>query len=524
MKTQLAILAPFAIIALLVHTANHPTVPQQPVSRRLQSVQVDDSLLSGELLAIRYCGLCHQFPQPTLLDKHTWTEKVLPNMALRLGIREKGKDPYDDVLADERPILRRLNVYPETPMLAKQDWEKIVRYYQQEAPAKPLPQQQHAPLTAQSLFEVAQLSFEEKPMPQISLLKYDAATRQLYVGDAQPMLYVLDNRFAFKSAWTLESPPVGVDFPTDASPRLLTIGRFNPSDLPLGRLLSFDTTGTAPETSLVNIGALPRPVHFTSADLNMDGKADLLVCGFGNHAGKLCWYDDFQATKENVLKAVPGALKTEVRDFNGDGKPDIMVLMAQAWEGISIFYNLGNGKFRERNVLQFTPLFGSSYFELADFNNDGHPDILLANGDNWDLSRVSKNYHGVRIYLNDGNDNFEERWFFPLHGASKAMARDFDGDGDLDIVATSFYADQGHLENGFVYFANQGGLDFKPHSLPEAVYGKWLTMEVADFDGDGDLDVVLGSYLHNLSEFGHFTSYGITAFPQLLVLTNQTNR
>src|SRR5690606_34977320 len=139
-----------------------------------------------------------------------------------------------------------------------------------------------------------------KPMPQITMLEYDAATRQLYVGDAQHMLYILDNHFGFKSAWTLESPAVAMDFPQDAPPRLLTIGSFTPSDRKLGRLLTLDTAGIVPTASLVNIPLLPRPVHFTSADLNMDGKEDLLICGFGNHAGKLSWYEDFNAAKENT--------------------------------------------------------------------------------------------------------------------------------------------------------------------------------------------------------------------------------
>src|SRR5690606_3490858 len=160
-------------------------------------------------------------------------------------------------------------------------------------------------------------------------------------------------------------------------------GSFNPSDQRLGRLLSLDTAGTAPPASLVNIPALPRPVHFASADLNMDGKEDLVGCGFGNHAGKLSWYDGGDTDKEHVLKAMPGALKVEVGDFNADGLPDLMVLMGQAWEQLSIFYNLGSGKFREEPALQFHPAFGASSFELADFNRDGYPDILLANGDNW---------------------------------------------------------------------------------------------------------------------------------------------
>lgn len=522
MKAGLVIVALFAGVALL---ALRPINPTQTVVAAKLAGQPADSLLSGAQLALRHCGLCHRFPEPALLDKRTWTNNVLPNMALRLGIRENGHDPYEDIVAEERPILRALNSFPDEPMLTEHEWKKIVQYYQQEAPARPLPQKEHAPIQPKApLFDVKKLSFDEKPMPRISMLRYDADTRQLYVGDAQHMLYILNNEFVFQSAWTLESTPVAMDFPKNAPPRLLTIGSFSPSDQRQGRLLSLDTAGTALPPSLINLPALPRPVHFASADLNMDGKEDLVVCGFGNRAGKLSWYDDAKADREHVLKEMPGALKVETGDFNTDGLPDLMVLMGQAWEQLSIFYNLGGGKFREEPVLQFHPAFGASWFELADFNGDGYPDILLANGDNWDYSRINKSYHGVRIYLNDGHYQFAERWFFPLYGASKAVAGDFDGDGDLDIAAISFYADKGQLQNGFTYFEHTKKLDFIPYALPDAIYGKWLTMETADFDEDGDLDIVLGSYLHNLAELGLFTTHGASAFPQLLVLTNQLDK
>ena len=197
-----------------------------------------------------------------------------------------------------------------------------------------------------------------------------------------------------------------------------------------------------------------------------------------------------------------------------------MVLMAQVHEEVSIFYNQGNGNFKEKTVLKFPPVYGVSYFELVDFNKDGFQDILLTNGDNWDYSAVQKNYHGIRIYLNDGNDNFKEAWFYPLNGTSKAMARDFDNDGDLDIAAISFYDDLEHPEQGFVYFSNQGNLNFEAFSTPEAASGKWLTMEAGDFDHDGDIDIVLGSYFQNVGELTKLVFKGVTSFPQLLVLTN----
>ncbi|MGV3762738.1 FG-GAP repeat domain-containing protein [Parapedobacter sp.] len=521
MKAGLVIVGLFAGVALL---ALRPVSPPRTAPAATPPGK-SDPLHAGAQLAVRYCGLCHHFPEPALLDKRTWTDKVLPNMALRLGLRKDGQDPYESIAADERPILQALNSYPDQPMLTEDQWKEIVAYYQKEAPAIPLPQKAHRPILPNApLFDVKQLSFDEKPIPRISMLRYDPATRQLYVGDAQPMLYILSNQFAFQSAWTLESAPVAMDFPKNAPPRLLTIGSFAPSDRRLGRLLSLDTAGTTPPSSLVNIPALPRPVQFAGADLNMDGKEDLVVCGFGHHAGKLSWYEGAAANKEQVLTAMPGALKVEVGDFNADGRPDLMVLMGQAWERLSVFYNVGNGKFREEPALQFHPAFGASWFELVDFNSDGYPDILLANGDNWDYSRINKNYHGVRIYLNDGNYHFTERWFFPLYGASKAMARDFDGDGDLDIAAISFYADEGQLQNGFTYFEWTDAFDFIPHALPDAIHGKWLTMEIADFDEDGDPDIVLGSYLHNLAELSLFTVQGASTLPQLLVLTNQTIR
>ena len=51
-------------------------------------------------------------------------------------------------------------------------------------------------------------------------------------------------------------------------------------------------------------------------------------------------------------------------------------------------------------------MYGSSYLELADMNNDGHLDILYTNGDNADYSYVLKKYHGLRIFINDGKNQF----------------------------------------------------------------------------------------------------------------------
>jgi hypothetical protein len=128
-------------------------------------------------------------------------------------------------------------------------------------------------------------------------------------------------------------------------------------------------------------------------------------------------------------------------------------------------------------------------------NHDGFKDIIYTCGDNADYSTGLKSYHGVYIYLNDGKNNFTEKFFFPINGCYKAVARDFDNDGDLDIATISFFADYEHQpEEGFVYLENQGNLDFKPYSLPATKNGRWLTMDVADYDHDGKPDIILGNF------------------------------
>jgi hypothetical protein len=197
--------------------------------------------------------------------------------------------------------------------------------------------------------------------------------------------------------------------------------------------------------------------------------------------------------ERHVLSSLPGAIKAYVKDENGDGLPDIWVLFAHAEEGIFLFTNRGGGRFDQQELIRFPPVYGSSYFELDDFNKDGYPDILYTCGDNGDMSRVLKPYHGVYIFLNDGQNHFSRKYFFPMNGCYKA--RDFDGDGDLDIAAIAYFADyEMHPEEGFVYLENKGGFRFEPHTLKEAESGRWLTMDAADLDGDGKTDIVLGNF------------------------------
>lgn len=478
------------------------------------------SISTGKELAKIYCASCHLFPEPDQLDKATWKNSVLPNMGMRLGIRSKDQNPFKNLDPMDSIIAKGLNIYPDEPLISKEKWDKIVAYYLEEAPEK-LPERQVS--KDSSNFNLPFISkfinIEGSKQPKVSLLEFDEANSQLYIGDYKT-LYALDVSGSFNEVWELNSPASHIEILENSPPIISTLGSFGPSDQRLGNLSQLYVGENSSKT--ISLKRLQRPVYFESADFNMDGLNDVVVCNFGNFTGSLAWYDNYERSKENIIKKLPGARKIEVTDLNGDGIPDLVALMAQAYEKIIFLTNNGQGEFKEETILQFSPLHGASYFELVDFNNDGFNDLLVTNGDNWDFSQINKPYHGVRIYLNDGKNNFTEKFFFPMYGCSKAMANDFDGDGDLDIAAVSFYSDLSDPRESFVYLENEGNLSFKHSFLKEAVYGKWLTMEVGDFNKDSKPDVMLGSYFHNIKEMSKIiVSSGSTSFPQVLLLINQ---
>lgn len=513
MRRRSIFIIPILIFAVLVFTG-FMFIPSPG-----EQTKTISGFSTGEELAKIFCSSCHLFPDPSLLDKTTWKERVLPNMGWRLGIRKASDDPYKDMEEKERQLIKAENIYPDKPLLPVADWQKIVGYYLQKAPGKPLPQKT-PPAFDNELkgFHAEGIFFTKQQVPQVSLLKFDTTTQLLYIGDAQNELCAMrvPRVMAF---WKLESAPVDIDLHTPGSPRILCIGSIKPTEKKNGSFYALDSTN-ASTGQMKRFSNLARPVAVEETDLNDDGKNDLIICQFGNYTGKLSWFDEGDPQKEHILKWQPGARRVEVKDFNADGKPDILVLMSQAREELVLLINKGKGEFSEKKIYQFPPVYGVSYFELADFNRDGHPDILLTNGDNWDLSPIKKNYHGIRILMNDGKNNFKISRFFPFYGVSKAIARDFDGDGDLDIAAIAFYDDPAQPAHSFLYLKNNGQLLFSSASLPVAQNGKWITMEAGDLDHDGDEDIVLGSFVYSMGELGKLVTKGVESFPQAIILWN----
>ncbi|MCY7349618.1 MAG: VCBS repeat-containing protein [Cytophagaceae bacterium] len=478
--------------------------------------------LSGEALARIHCQSCHVFPDPALLDKKTWKNGVLPNMKMRLGVSDampfSGME-YEDILE-----IAKTDAYPARPQLARSDMDKIEQYYLSHAPDS-LPAQPTKPPVTVGLpgFETTFFRLPKGGIPMVTHVNIDPARHQTAIAEQSGRVRMFDKTLRLTDSLRAETAVSDVLPPAvNKAYWILTMGIMPPNDLAKGAL--YELTPGQPVRPL--LPGLRRPVEVTRTDLNADNVPDALVCNYGNHAGSLAWYELGGKTPvEHVLSARPGARCTHVADFDHDGRPDVLALFAQGLEGISLFYNEGAEAFREEVVLSFPPVYGSSYLSVVDFDADGDLDLLYANGDNADYSYLPKPYHGIRLFTNDGKNHFRQAWFYPLNGTQQVEARDFDGDGDLDVAAIAFFPDPQKPKEGFVYLKNEGSptgnRKFSAHTFPKSEQGRWLTMDCGDVDGDGDDDIVLGSYLRRGANRVAPLPEGL---PEFVVLKNGTSR
>ncbi len=468
------------------------------------NIEVAPSNLTGEALAIKHCGTCHAYTPPGLLPRKVWENEILPTMGHRLGIYSDGIRPdslFEPGIGGR--IVRNAGIYPREAKIADADWKKIENFYLKSAPDTIVFNPKKGKINnALKHFEYKEPEFAKRP-PLSIMVKILGDNQGFAFGDGKKnisSLNFINGEYQKDYSVFLKTTPVHYKEMGDTI-YLTTIGtKMYPHDTPGGAIQKiFRKTKNGPyRAAELLISNLKRPVYSEYTDLDQDGLIDIIVCEYGHLTGKLAWYKNKGGGKYAMfpLRQLPGASIVRVRDVNGDGLPDIYALMAQGDEGIFLYVNQGNGRFKESRVLSFLPLNGSQYFDLVDFNQDGKEDIIYVCGDNADFSVLLKGFHGIYIYLDKGNLNFEMSYFYHLNGAYKALAHDYDLDGDMDIAAISFFPDYYRSpEESFVYLENKGQLVFEEFSFPKATKGRWIVMDAGDMDSDGDIDIALGSFV-----------------------------
>lgn len=492
------------LLSITIYVLIKINVEKEDIQKVLEFTEED--IHTGERLSAIYCSSCHIYPEPDLLTSEQWSSMVLPVMGPKMGIFEHNGEEYP---VEQDPHLRD-DYYPSDPMLETDEWQKIINFYTQKAPDQLILAEDHPRIKVDSLFLFSRFpDYQIDAPPTATAARFDPGNQLIYTSDREGENFLIfDSNLNLITTLYLSGTISDIQIlnnPEESGYRELLItylGSLHPSDAPEGFIVKtgYNPISTGGGSVEVIIDSLSRPVESKLVDLNQNGYKDLLINEFGHRSGKLFWLendDNTFNTEKNILINTPGCIQSHIMDYNRNGLSDIVALCTQEDQAIYLFQNLGQGEFAKKTLLQFHILAGSSSFELHDFNGNGHTDILYTSGDNADFSRIFKPYHGVYIYLNDGNDKYEKAWFYPVNGAYDAKARDFNNNGYLDIAVISFFGDYfNRPEEGFLLFQNNGNgeLSFSPYHHPSASSGRWIAMDTADWTGNGSDDILLVNY------------------------------
>ncbi len=478
-----------AMIATLAPMGcGEPDTPKTP--------SISPSAVASKERVVAFCGACHAFPTPDSFPKANWPSEV-----------HRGFDFY-----------RKSDLKLDPPSI-----ESITAFYESEAPAKypviprtsadstfsrhfehkDIPGPNPTEPTAISFVGLANLSNPKTP----DILACDMARGELLINRAdkpEGPATVLASDLAHPAHAEV------ADLDGDGINDILVadLGAPMPSDDRKGRVLWLKGKKDGTYETIPIATGLGRVCDIQPADFDGDGDLDLIVAVFGwRLVGEILYLEQRKGpdgSPEFVPKIIDerhGTIHVPVVDLNKDGKPDFIALISQEYETVVAFLNEGNGKFAKRTLFEAPhPAFGSSGLQLADIDGDGDVDVLLTNGDVYD-SPLLKPYHGVSWLENQGDGGkFIRHEIGQVYGAHRAMAGDLDGDGDLDIVATSFLGEPfyGAMRkdvgaDAVVVFEQVKRGKFERHAI-ERESCDYPTIALGDLNGDGKLDIIAGRF------------------------------
>ncbi len=256
-----------------------------------------------------------------------------------------------------------------------------------------------------------------------------------------------------------------------------------------------DGTFSAPLVS----GGVAAPNGFAGnpavGDVNHDGNLDLIgdgVVALGNGDGT---FMPFVTLAINCT----GGVDFAVADFNGDGNPDLVVLITQL-NGLTNIYSatalvcLGNGKgtfpggldiyTTETETVSGTTLLPAYMVTTGDFNGDGRTDVLVSSHN---APGSVPNFLSYSMVLGNGDGTFGTAVSsgpFQLDTVNypKPLVFDMNGDGKADLL-------QIEQSPGIVIFLSNGDGAFSQAASVSPGYTP-VSIAVADFNNDGLPDIV----------------------------------
>ena len=256
-----------------------------------------------------------------------------------------------------------------------------------------------------------------------------------------------------------------------------------------------------------------RSYSFTSiqaTDIDADGDSDILAAmtlsaEFFSHGGKIAWFENTPTgtlEERTITTRTRDARSVFAADLDGDMSLDVLAA-SSADHQIAWYNNIGSADTFPSEHLITPPADDVQAVHVVDIDGDGDMDVLSASGEDATIM-LHENVNGAGVFLSrylitppavpaSDSNWFDDRFF------RSVSAADLDGDGDLDIVASSALHDSVH--NTIAWYENLGDRSFGPEQeiTTKAYFAP--TIFIADVDGDGDQDVLSAADAHYNDHF-----------------------
>lgn len=294
------------------------------------------------------------------------------------------------------------------------------------------------------------------------------------------------------------------DIDNDGDLDLIVSGLSTNTSLPHLRILQLHLNDGQGNFSLQNIPDFVGISHDSKAkfaDFDGDGDLDLLAVGYnvqGQESARL--YENLgNANFQYKASSLIGLKFTDFdfADIDGDGDLDLFLSGRDISQSLrsDLYWNNGNWNF-ERDTNQVFQGLQSPRLKFADYDGDNDQDLICF-GD----AAIGAEPYRTKLYLNDGAGTFalDTNHGIPNLGTDDLQVVDMDSDGDLDLLLTGYsISNNAFTHEARIYF-NNGSADFSTTVNTLFTTYNAHTIDAADINQDGELDIVIGGIVDQSS-------------------------